>query len=89
MGGTGAACALLVDDDAAQGGMASVPAMLAFLTQQPRDGEPGRSRPQARREAAPEQSEGSMTGNLCNWCCNQPCPQSKQCKGARTRVGSV
>ncbi len=61
MGATGAACALLVDDDAAQDGMASVPAMLAYLTQQPHDGEPSRPRPHARGEAAQEQSAGSMT----------------------------
>ena len=64
MGGTDAACALLVDEDFADGVMASVPAMLAYLTQQPQDGEPSHARRQAQREAAQEQSAGSRTGNV-------------------------
>ena len=62
--GKGAPFAPLVDGDAAQDVMASVPAMLAFLTQQPQDGEPSHSKPQAQRKAVQEQSAGSMTGIL-------------------------
>ena len=63
-GGKAADCGPHVMDDAAPDGMASVPAMLAFLTQQPQDGEPATPRSQMQPEAAPEPSAGSMTGSV-------------------------
>ena len=79
MGSTGAASSLPVDEHAERDGMTSVPAMLAFLTQQPQDGEPSRRTPQAQREAIEEQSAGSMTGVVLR---SHACGDSNACKGA-------